>query len=84
VIVSHSMEDMATYCDDIIVMAHAKVHLSGTRDEVFARANELASVGLDVPQITKLAQLLRTRGIELPQGVYTVEAAAAALRPLFR
>ncbi|MBQ3482593.1 MAG: energy-coupling factor transporter ATPase [Clostridia bacterium] len=84
VIVSHSMEDMAAYCDDIIVMAHAKVYLSGTRDEVFAHADALASVGLDVPQITKLAQLLRARGVELPQGIYTVQAALEALRPLFQ
>ena len=83
VIVSHSMEDMAAYCDDIIVMAHAKVFRTGTRDEVFANAEELEAVGLDVPQIAKLAQALRARGIALPQGIYTVQAAVSALRPLF-
>lgn len=84
IIVSHSMEDMATYCDDIIVMAHGKVHLSGSRDEVFAHARELCEVGLDVPQITKLALLLRERGVQMPDGVYTVDAALDALRPLFQ
>ena len=82
IIVSHSMEDMAVYCDDIIVMAHAKVFLNGTRDEVFAHAEELRSVGLDVPQITHLALLLAERGIKLPKGIYTVEAALAALQAL--
>ena len=84
IIVSHSMEDMATYCDDIIVMAHGKVHLSGSRDEVFAHARELCEVGLDVPQITKLALLLRERGVQMPDGIYTVDAALDALRPLFQ
>ena len=84
IIVSHSMEDMATYCDDIIVMAHGKVHLSGSRDEVFAHARELCEVGLDVPQITKLALLLRERGVQMPDGVYTVDAALDALHPLFQ
>ena len=84
IIVSHSMEDMATYCDDIIVMAHGKVHLSGSRDQVFAHARELCEVGLDVPQITKLALLLRERGVQMPGGVYTVDAALDALRPLFQ
>ena len=84
IIVSHSMEDMAAYCDDIVVMAHAKVFLSGTRDEVFSHATELESVGLDVPQITHLSLRLAERGIKLPQGIYTVEAALAALRPLFQ
>ncbi len=83
IIVSHSMEDMAAYCDDIIVMAHARVALSGTRDEVFANAEALTAVGLDVPQITRLALLLRARGVALPEGIYTVEAASAALRLLF-
>ena len=75
---------MATYCDDIVVMAHGKVFLSGTRDEVFANARALTEVGLDVPQITRLALLLESRGVALPQGIYTVEAALDALRPLFQ
>ncbi len=83
IIVSHSMEDMAAYCDDIIVMAHAKVAFSGTRDEVFANAKALTAVGLDVPQITRLVLLLRARGVEIPEGIYTVEAATAALGKLF-
>jgi energy-coupling factor transport system ATP-binding protein len=83
IIVSHSMEDMAAYCDEIVVMARAKVFLSGTRDEVFAHAAELRSVGLDVPQITHLALLLQERGMRLPAGIYTVDAALSALQSLF-
>ena len=83
IIVSHSMEDMAAYCDDIVVMAQAKVCLSGTRDEVFANAARLTDVGLDVPQITHLMMKLRARGVAVPEGIYTVEAATAALRKLF-
>ena len=84
IIVSHSMEDMAAYCDDIVVMAHAKVFLNGSRDEVFAHAAELRSVGLDVPQITHLALLLQERGMRLPNGIYTVDAALHALRQLWK
>lgn len=83
IIVSHSMEDMAIYCDDIVVMSKAKVFLSGSRDEVFSHAAELDSVGLDVPQITRLALLLQERGVALPGGIYTVPAALDALLPLF-
>ena len=84
IIVSHSMEDMATYCDDIVVMANGKVFLSGSRDEVFANAERLTEVGLDVPQITKLALLLRERGVQIPESIYTVEALKNALYPLFQ
>ena len=84
IIVSHSMEDMATYCDDIIVMARGKVFLSGSRDEVFAHASALTEVGLDVPQVTRLAMLLRERGVPIPDSIYTVDALRDALRPLLQ
>ena len=83
VIVSHSMEDMAQYCDDVAVMAHARLLMTGTRDEVFARADELEAVGLDIPVITKLSALLRQGGIPLDPGLYTLEAAEAALAQVF-
>jgi energy-coupling factor transport system ATP-binding protein len=82
-IVSHSMEDMARYCDDVIVMSGAKVLLQGERAEVFAHVDELAKTGLDVPQITHLMKLLRERGVDVPKNVYTVDEAVAALRGLF-
>ncbi len=83
IIVSHSMEDMAQYCDDVVVMAHARVLMAGTRDEIFSRADELEAVGLDVPQITKLAVLLRRAGMPVPPGLYTPDAAEEALLAVF-
>ena len=83
VIVSHSMEDMAQYCDDVAVMAHARLLMTGTRDEVFARADELEAVGLDIPVITKLSALLRQGGMPRDPGLYTLEAAEAALAQVF-
>ncbi len=82
-IVSHSMEDMAQYCDDVAVMAHAHLLMAGTRDEVFARADELEAVGLDIPVITRLSVLLRQGGMPLDTGLYTLEAAEAALAQAF-
>lgn len=83
IIVSHSMEDMAQYCDHVVVMAHARVLMAGTRDEVFARADELEAVGLDIPQVTKLTILLREAGMPLPVGLYTPDAVESALLNLF-
>ncbi len=79
IIVSHSMEDMAQYCDDIAVLSHAKVVLHGDREEVFSHADMLEAVGLDIPQITRLISALRARGAELPDNLYTVDRAAEAL-----
>ena len=79
VIVSHSMDDMAKYCEDIVVMSHSKVAMSGKRHEIFSRGEELEEIGLGVPQITKLMLLLKEKGIDLPLDVFTVDDAEAVL-----
>lgn len=75
VIVSHSMEDMARYCDNLIVMNAGKICMQGDRDYVFSRSEQLGEIGLDIPQVTKLMLMLRSRGMDVDAGVYTVEQA---------
>ena len=82
IIVSHSMDDMAKYCENIIVMAHSKVVMSGKRHEVFSRGDELEAIGLGVPQMTYLMRLLAEKGIDVPQSIYTVDDAEKALSSL--
>lgn len=79
-IVSHSMEDMARYCDDVVVMANARVVMHGARRDVFAHVDELSEMGLSIPQITTLMRNLRSRGIEISDNVYTVEEAMEAVK----
>ena len=84
VIVSHSMEDMARLCDELIVMAHSKVAMQGSRKDVFSRASELEEIGLSIPQVTKLMMLLKERGVDVDGGVYTVKDAVSELAKLFK
>ena len=79
VLVSHSMEEIAQNVDRIVVLKGGKCYMEGTPREVFARAEELESVGLDVPQVTKVAMALRRRGLEIDTAVYTVEELKSAL-----
>ncbi len=79
IIVSHSMEDMAMYCDDIIVMAKSKVIAYGTCSEVFSQHELLTSTGLDVPQITRIAAALKKNGIDIGDDIYTVNYAVDKL-----
>ena len=83
-IVSHSMEDMARYCQRLIVMAGGKIVLEGECRDVFAKSDVLESVGLDVPQITKLVMMLRENGIELDPSVYTVQEAFEKIIELYK
>ena len=79
IIVSHSMEDMALYCDRVLVMENGKLVMGGTPAEVFSRAEELIAVGLDVPQITRVARALREVGVDIGLDIYTVKFAAQRL-----
>lgn len=82
VMISHSMEDMARYCDRILVMNGGKVFMCGTCEEIFSEAERLESVGLAVPQITKLMLELKRRGFDVNTAVYTVDSAEAEVRRL--
>ena len=73
-LVSHSMDEIAQNVDRILVLKSAHILMSGTPAEVFTRAEELLSAGLDVPQITRVAMALRDRGVPIDPAVYTVEA----------
>lgn len=82
IMISHSMEDMAAYCDKILVMKEAEPFLYGTPAEVFGKAETLESVGLSVPQVTKLMIELRRRGYDVRTDVYTVPQAKAQIERL--
>lgn len=79
ILVSHSMEDMAHYCDNVVVMNSAKVYRTGTVKNIFSEAESLISVGLDVPMISRVAEELRRRGIDLQGELYTVEGVKSAI-----
>ena len=79
VLVSHSMEEIARNVDRIAVLSDGHVFMEGTPRQVFTRADELEQVGLDIPQVTKVALVLRQRGLPVDTAVYTVEALRDAL-----
>lgn len=73
ILVSHSMEDMAHYCDDVVVMNKGEVYKVGSVRDIFSEADSLTSVGLDVPLIAKIGSALEKKGIKLSGDLYTVE-----------
>ncbi len=79
ILVSHSMEDMAYYCDNVVVMSNARVYKTGTVDEIFSDADSLSEIGLDVPVVAKIASSLKKQGVNLKGRLYTVEGVTAAI-----
>ena len=79
IMVSHSMDDVGRLCDRLFVLNHGKVAFSGTPAEVFVHGEELRSIGLDVPECAKLANLLREKGFDMPEGIYSMEDVSKAI-----
>jgi len=73
IFITHFMDE-AAQAERIIVMEEGKVAMEGTPGEVFAQIAPLKAIGLDVPQVAEIAAGLREEGINLPQGILTVDA----------
>ena len=82
VMVSHSMDDVAALAERVIVMNHGKVAMDGTPREIFSRGEELRALGLEVPQAVELAQKLREKGFDVPEGIYKIEEVRAAVEAI--
>lgn len=83
-LVSHSMEDIARVADRIVVMNKSRLVMFDKTEKVFAKGDELEKIGLRIPQITKIMLQLRKRGVDVPEGVLTVEKAVDYLLPLIK
>ena len=79
--VSHSMSDVARLTERLLVMCDSRLAMDGTPSQVFARADELLEMGLDIPEITRVFLALKQRGLPV-EPVYTIEQAVAALSKL--
>ena len=79
ILVSHSMEDMAYYCDNVVVMNKSEIYRKGTVDEIFSDAESLSEIGLDVPVVAKIAASLRKKGIDIKGKLYTVDGVKDAI-----
>ncbi len=72
-LVSHSMEDVASVATKILVMNKSRLAMYDSVENVFSRADELQKMGLTVPQITRIFIGLKEKGIDVETDVYTVK-----------
>ncbi|MBQ9946966.1 MAG: energy-coupling factor transporter ATPase [Oscillospiraceae bacterium] len=83
-LVSHSMEDIVKYATKVLVMNKGKLFCYDDTDRVFERTDELARIGLDVPQITRMSHILRDMGHDIGNDIYTTDRAAQRLLSLIK
>lgn len=82
IMVSHSMEEIASNVTRLVVMNDGEIVRSGSPRDVFTHAEELISIGLDVPQVTRVFLRLKEKGLDVDTSVFTVEQAVDTIRRL--
>jgi len=83
ILVSHSMEDIARLVSRVMVMSDGRIIMDGGVKEIFMNIAVLERTGLAAPQTAYLMEELKKRGFDLPDGVYTVDAAFGAITDYF-
>ena len=79
--VSHSMDDVARLTDRLLVLNGSHLAMDGTPAAVFARAEELVEMGLNIPQVTRVFLELKKLGLDV-EPVYTLQQAVDTLTAL--
>ena len=84
ILVSHSMDDAARLTERIIVLNHGKLLYDDTPSRVFAQAEKLIEIGLDIPQMSHLAKKLGAINKAIPQDIFTTKSLANTITALAR
>ncbi len=82
VLITHYMEEII-HADKVFVMDKGKIAMQGTPREIFSQVEKLKELRLDVPQVTLLAYELRKNGLDLPDGILTVDELTKALTGIY-
>lgn len=78
ILITHYMEEVV-HADRVIVMDKGSVVMQGTPREIFSQVDELKKYRLAVPQVTELAWELKQSGVDLPDGILTIDEFVEAL-----
>ena len=78
ILITHYMEEVV-FADRVFVMDNGKLVMQGTPREIFSEVEKLKELRLDVPQVTLLAYELKKNGVDLPEGILTIEELVNAL-----
>ena len=79
ILITHYMEEVI-HADKVLVMDEGKIVMQGTPREIFSQVEKLKSYRLDVPQVTLLAYELKKSGLDLPDGILSIEELVHALK----
>lgn len=76
ILITHYMEEVI-FADHVLVMDKGRIVMQGTPREIFSQVDRLKELRLDVPQVTLLAHELGKAGVDIPEGILTIEELTA-------
>jgi len=79
ILVSHELDAVARLCDSVMVLHEGRVRVCDSPRMVFKQSNMLRDSGLELPDINRLMEVLRDRGLEVRTDVISVEEAAGEI-----
>ncbi|MGB4440102.1 MAG: energy-coupling factor transporter ATPase [Sedimentibacter sp.] len=71
-LITHYMDE-AVQADRVVIMDKGNIKLDGTPKDVFRNIEVIKKFGLDVPQVTELAQELAKEGLNIPLDIINVK-----------
>ena len=83
-IISHNMEDMALIADKLIVMNKGELVLFDKTENVFKEYELLKTIGLNVPMVTQIFLILKEKGMNIPDNIFTVDTAVEYLLSIYK
>ena len=84
ILVSHSMDDVARFADRLLVLNDSQLYMQGTSQEIFARAEEMRALGLDIPVVTAILKRLAQEGWDIDTSIVDLDQARAELTRAWR
>lgn len=76
IMVSHSMDEVARVASRVMVMNHGHLVMDGTPRQIYTQGDQLQQIGLGVPATVQLSQMLRSRGMDVPEGILSLQEMA--------
>ncbi|MBO7178465.1 MAG: energy-coupling factor transporter ATPase [Clostridia bacterium] len=65
IMISHNMDEIAEYCNRVIVLNDSKLLYDTTPRELFGNPDKLKETGLEVPHVVDVALRLKAKGVDL-------------------
>lgn len=84
ILVSHSMDDVARFADRLLVLNDSQLYMQGTSQEIFAHAEEMRALGLDIPVVTAILKRLAQEGWDIDTSIVDLDQARAEITRAWR